>query len=31
MKPGITLYFVRHGQTEWNRARRIPRPDRRAP
>lgn len=23
MKPGITLYFVRHGQTEWNRARRI--------
>lgn len=23
MKPGITLYFVRHGQTEWNRTRRI--------
>lgn len=23
MKPGITLYFVRHGQTEWNLLRRI--------
>jgi broad specificity phosphatase PhoE len=23
MKPGTTLYFVRHGQTEWNRLRRI--------
>lgn len=23
MKPGITLYFIRHGQTEWNRTRRI--------
>jgi len=23
MKPGLTLYFVRHGQTEWNRTRRI--------
>jgi probable phosphoglycerate mutase len=23
MKPSITLYFVRHGQTEWNRLRRI--------
>ena len=23
MKPGITLYFIRHGQTGWNKARRI--------
>lgn len=23
MKPGTTLYFVRHGQTDWNRLRRI--------
>lgn len=23
MKPGITLYFVRHGETEWNRTRRL--------
>jgi broad specificity phosphatase PhoE len=23
MKPDITLYFIRHGQTEWNRTRRI--------
>lgn len=23
MKSGITLYFIRHGQTEWNRTRRI--------
>ena len=23
MKPGTTLYFIRHGQTGWNKARRI--------
>ena len=23
LKPGITLYFVRHGETDWNRARRY--------
>lgn len=23
MKPGITLYFIRHGETGWNKARRI--------
>lgn len=23
MKPGVTLYFIRHGQTGWNKARRI--------
>lgn len=23
MKPGTSMYFVRHGQTEWNRLRRI--------
>ena len=23
MTPGITLYFVRHGETEWNKTRRI--------
>jgi probable phosphoglycerate mutase len=23
LKPGVTLYFVRHGETDWNRARRY--------
>ncbi len=23
MKPGVTLFFIRHGQTGWNKARRI--------
>ncbi len=23
MKPGVTLYFIRHGQTGWNKDRRI--------
>jgi probable phosphoglycerate mutase len=23
LRPGITLYFVRHGETDWNRARRY--------
>lgn len=23
MKPGVTIYFVRHGETDWNRARRY--------
>lgn len=23
LKPGLTLYFIRHGQTEWNRLKRL--------
>ncbi|MFX8381729.1 histidine phosphatase family protein, partial [Acinetobacter baumannii] len=23
LKPGVTLYFVRHGETDWNRAQRY--------
>ena len=23
LKPGVTLYFVRHGETDWNRDRRY--------
>ena len=23
LKPGVTLYFIRHGETDWNRDRRY--------